>query len=77
MRVDHKTTKISSDLNRILSAHAPMISAGVIAANLSWKAKNRISGIEGAYDVLTVFIVRPFNPNKLGLNPIIPPMLFP
>ena len=34
-----------SDLKRILSAHAPRIRAGVIAANLSWNAKNNISGI--------------------------------
>jgi hypothetical protein len=53
MKVDHSTTKISSDLKRILSAQAPIISAGVMAANFSWKAKNRTSGIAGAYAAFT------------------------
>jgi len=64
-----------SDLKRILSAHAPMINAGVIAANLSWNAKNSIAGMAGALG-LTVFMVIPFNPTRDRL-PIIPSMLGP
>jgi hypothetical protein len=52
-----------------------MISAGVIAANLSWNAKNSIVGIAGAVG-LTVFMVMPFNPTR-DRFPIIPSMLGP
>jgi hypothetical protein len=38
-------TNMRRDLNRILSAQAPIINAGVIAANFSWKAKNNTSGM--------------------------------
>ena len=74
MRVDHKRTKISSDLKRIRSAQAPMISAGVIAANFSWKAKKRISGMPAAYVVFTAFMSKPFNAASDRL-PITPPIL--
>ena len=43
-----------SERNLILSAHAPMISAGVMAANFSWNAKNSSSGMSGARAGLTV-----------------------
>src|SRR5436309_3627615 len=47
--VVQRAMKIRSALNRIRSAKAPMIKAGVIAANFSWNAKYRSSGIVSEY----------------------------
>jgi hypothetical protein len=71
MNVDHKTTKIRRERNRILSAQAPMMSAGVIAANFNWNAKNNNSGIFGAYE-LTLFTPTLVNPakDKLPMTPL-------
>jgi hypothetical protein len=35
----------TKDANRFRSAKAPVMSAGVIAANISWKAAKRTNGI--------------------------------
>ena len=56
------------------SAQAPIISAGVIAANFNWKAKKSTSGICGAYVAFMWSIVKPFKPASDRL-PIIPLML--
>jgi len=48
MNVDHRIVNIKRERNLIRSANAPMIRAGVIAANFSWNAKNSSSGISGA-----------------------------
>jgi hypothetical protein len=45
MKVVHKTMNTISGLNRILSANAPMIRAGVMAANFNWNAMYNSAGI--------------------------------
>ncbi len=62
---------ISSDRKRTLSAHAPMIRAGVIAANFSWKAKTSNVGMVGAKAGLMSCMPMPFNPAR-DRFPIIP-----
>src|SRR2546422_11160349 len=59
------------DLNRIRSAKAPMIKAGVIAANFNWNAKYRISGIVSEYAGLGVAptLFRPKS-EKLPMKPL-------
>jgi hypothetical protein len=39
MNVTHARMKMSSGFSRIRPANAPMMRAGVIAANFSWNAK--------------------------------------
>ncbi len=52
--MDQSTVKITKLANRLRSAKAPVISAGVIAANMSWNAANRTNGIVVAYVGLAV-----------------------
>ena len=52
-----------------------MIRAGVMAANFSWNAKNKMVGMAGAVGLM-VFMVMPFNPTR-DKFPIMPSMLFP
>ena len=51
MNVTQARMKMRSGLRRIRPANAPMISAGVMAANFSWNAKNRSAGIVAEYAV--------------------------
>ena len=62
------------------SANAPVIRAGVIAANISWKAANRTNGIVTAYVALGVrptpmkptksrLPIRPGMPNRFASGP--------
>ena len=67
---------ISSDLKRTLSAVAPIIKAGVIAANFSWKAKTSNVGMVGARAGVMSCMLMPFNPARDRL-PITPPILGP
>ena len=41
----HSGTKTTHAPNRLRSANAPVMRAGVIAANISWNAANRRKGI--------------------------------
>ena len=50
-RIDHNRTKPTHAENRMRSAMAPVIRAGVMIANMSWNAMNESGGI-----------VRPSNP---------------
>ena len=43
--MDHKMVKRTKEANRFRSAKAPVMSAGVIAANISWKAANSTNGM--------------------------------
>src|SRR4051794_1165431 len=44
-KIDHSTVNTTNDAKRLRSANAPVISAGVIAANISWNEANRTNGI--------------------------------
>src|SRR6478609_5267019 len=44
-RIDQRIVNSTNEAKRLRSAKAPVISAGVIAANISWKAANRTKGI--------------------------------
>jgi hypothetical protein len=55
---------------RILSAKAPVISAGVMIANMSWKAMNASEGMVGARPI--GFAPTPWSPANLRV-PMIPP----
>ncbi len=45
MRIDHRTVNSTNEPKRLRSAKAPVISAGVIAANISWNIANNMNGI--------------------------------
>ncbi len=68
--------KINSDLKRTLSAQAPIINAGVIAANFNWNAKNSSVGIVAARAGVTLCMPMPASPAS-DRFPITPPTLGP
>ncbi len=76
MNVDQRMMNSRRDLKRTRSAHAPIINAGVIAANLSWKAKISSVGIVSDSVSVIVSMVMPFRPN-IDKLPMTPPMLGP
>src|SRR3954447_13718529 len=43
-RIDHRIVNSTNAPNRLRSANAPVMSAGVIAANISWNAANSTNG---------------------------------
>ncbi len=49
MRIDQRIVKRTKEPNRLRSAKAPVMSAGVIAANISWNIANNMNGIVTAY----------------------------
>lgn len=73
---DHNTMNKMYEVNLILSAKAPVIKAGVIIANLSWKKANNINGMVGARLQGFAPIPSPIIKKVEGL-PMIPPMLSP
>jgi len=48
--IDHSVRSISQPENFIRSANAPVMRAGVMIANMSWKAMNTVDGMVGAND---------------------------
>src|SRR5271157_1671850 len=70
MNVTQARMKMSSGLRRIRPANAPMINAGVMAANFNWKAKKRSAGMVDEYAVLAEEPT-PFNAKywKFPMNP--------
>ena len=48
MKIDHRIVNSTNEPNRLRSANAPVMSAGVIAANISWNIANRTNGIVAA-----------------------------
>ena len=46
---DHKAMKIRNGPNFARSANAPVISAGVMIANVIWKTMKSMCGMVGAY----------------------------
>ena len=50
--------------NRLRSANAPVISAGVIAANISWNEAKRTNGIVARVDRRWASRPTPLNPTK-------------
>ena len=47
-RIDHRVSTTSHPENFMRSANAPVISAGVMMANISWNAMNTVAGMVGA-----------------------------
>ena len=45
MRIDHRIVNSTNEPKRLRSANAPVMSAGVIAANISWNIANNMNGI--------------------------------
>src|SRR3954466_8668173 len=45
MRIDQRMVKRTNEPNRLRSANAPVMSAGVIAANISWNIANNMNGM--------------------------------
>ena len=45
MRIDHRIVKRTKAPNRLRSAKAPVMRAGVIAANISWNIANNMNGM--------------------------------
>src|SRR5208282_1682457 len=70
MNVTQARMKMSRGLSRIRPANAPMIRAGVIAANFSWKAKYRRAGMVEEYAVFAAEPT-PLRPKywKFPMNP--------
>jgi hypothetical protein len=64
------------DLNLMRSANVPVISAGVMMANLSWKNANNTSGIVGASDQGFPSST-PLNMKNVVGSPMKPPMESP
>ena len=48
MRIDHRIVNRTNAPNRLRSAKAPVMSAGVIAANISWNIANNMNGMVAA-----------------------------
>ena len=44
-KIDHRMVKMTKLAKRFRSAKAPVMRAGVMAANISWNAANRMNGI--------------------------------
>ncbi|MNT50980.1 hypothetical protein D3C86_1828810 [compost metagenome] len=63
-------------MNRIRSANAPVISAGVIIANFSWNIANKTNGIVGNAPQ-AIFPNVPFIIKNVRGSPIIPPISSP
>ena len=45
MKIDHRIVNRTNEPNRLRSAKAPVMRAGVIAANISWNDANRTNGM--------------------------------
>src|SRR5699024_364639 len=71
---DQRAIKANSALNFILPTTAPVISAGVIIANIIWNAAYTRCGILSAYGPASQ--PTPFNPSQSKL-PITPPWSLP
>jgi hypothetical protein len=73
-RIDHNRTKPTQAENRMRSATAPVIRAGVMMANISWKAMNASGGIVSSSNPVgnTTFASRSHARSKLPIHLLSP-----